>query len=88
MTVNELIEAVAKRAGELAEKPIDYLRTSYPLEGDSAADLKRHLKRRGLTRGELIRDIVCEEFFLEDDKECLDASDVLERESDRLIPES
>jgi hypothetical protein len=69
VTYNELVEKVAKRAGELADSKLDALRMNYPGATDTAAELKRRVKEMGLTRGQIIHHILCEEFFVEFDRD-------------------
>jgi hypothetical protein len=69
MTVNDLIGNITIRARELADMKLDALRASYPEATDTPAELIRHCKELGLTRGQLIEAILVEEFLLEFDVE-------------------
>jgi hypothetical protein len=69
MTINDFLGKVALRAKELADKPMDDLRAGYPELTDTRAELIRHTREMGLTRGGLIEAILVEEFSFEFDRE-------------------
>jgi hypothetical protein len=69
MTLNDLVEKMAKRAGELANQPMDFLRRSYPETTETDAELIKLCKEMKYTRGDMIYAILSEEFNEEFDKE-------------------
>lgn len=69
MTYNELIDKIAKRAGELASEPIDHLRSQYPETTDTQAELIRYCKESGFSKADLVRGILYDEFDVEFDYE-------------------
>ena len=68
-TYNELVVAMAKRAGELASLSMDSLRATYPEGTDTRSELIRFCKESKLTKEIMINDILLEEFLEEFDKE-------------------
>jgi hypothetical protein len=56
------IFAIAKRAGELADKSLDDLRASYPELTGTRAELIRYCRESGFTRGDMVEAILIEEF--------------------------
>jgi hypothetical protein len=60
--VEDLLYKLAKRAGELADKPMNELRAGYPAATGTRAELVRHCKELGLTRGQLVEAILLDEF--------------------------
>ena len=69
MTVNELVSAIAKRAGELAEMKMNMLRSSYPETTETGSELIRLCREQRLSRADMVDHILLEEFSLEFDLE-------------------
>jgi hypothetical protein len=63
MDTNDIVYAVAKRARELANKPVLELRIAVAEAATSASGAVK--ETRGQSRGELIEAILCEEFIKE-----------------------
>jgi hypothetical protein len=72
-SLNGLLNSVILRAKQLADEPIDSLRSQYPETTETRAELIRHCREMGLTRGQLIEAILVEEFIEENDREVPDA---------------
>ena len=62
MTVNELIDKITDRVQCLADQPIDDVRAAYPETTETVGELVRMCKDAGYTRGQMIADIICDEF--------------------------
>jgi len=64
-TVNELLEKVINRTKELADASINDVRSQYPETTETSAELIKHCKDFGYTKGEMIEAILLDEFFPE-----------------------
>ncbi len=67
MTFNELIEKIAARAKTLADLKMDELRACHPESTDTRSQLITFCKKERLSRGEIIQEILDDEFRLEFD---------------------
>lgn len=65
----DLMYAMALRARELADMKMDQLRRWYPATAETDTELVRLCKESGYSRGQMIEDILTEEFDVEFDKE-------------------
>lgn len=57
---------MAKRANHLSNLPLDDLRSLYPEETATGAELIKLCKDRRLTRGDMIEAILIEEFYVDE----------------------
>jgi hypothetical protein len=64
-TTEELVFRLAARAAELADKPLDDLRASYPATTTTREELVSHCKAEGYSRGSMIQAILVAEFHQE-----------------------
>lgn len=62
-----LVDRMASRAKELADKPIDKLRSMCPIQGESARERVKLCKNSNVSRGSIIEAILVEEFSDEDE---------------------
>lgn len=69
MTINTLIDQITKRVQELGDMSMDNLRATYPETTDTRSELVRHVKEMKLTRGEIMRDIISDEFSYDFDQD-------------------
>ncbi len=67
MTYNELVGKIAKRAKELADLKMDDLRAHHPESTDTRSQLITFCKSERLSRGDIIEEILDDEFRLEFD---------------------
>jgi hypothetical protein len=59
---SHIINLIAARAGQLADEPIDVLRSRYPLVTTTEAELVKYCRGMRWSRGELIAAILLNEF--------------------------
>ena len=68
-TVNTFVGRICERARELADRPINELRSDFPEATDTQAELVRLCKEAKYSKGELVSAILLEEFSLNNDTE-------------------
>jgi hypothetical protein len=68
-TVNDLVGAISERVNQLADLKMPELRLTHPQVEGTGTNYEGNQVTLGMTRGQIIADIILDEFSLEFDKD-------------------